>query len=112
MIDDVTVEDVTEDMPMFENFTTKHVQNAISKAKLQAKADEISPDAFNMGVIEFAKHLLYIDYFMSYGGVTASSMMGTSQTIADKTDNDPYLNQYNNTVSLFGNGGDEDILFL
>ncbi|UQS85778.1 hypothetical protein MOO46_07545 (plasmid) [Apilactobacillus apisilvae] len=99
----VSIQDVTEDIVSFQKFSTHHVQNAIDDAKLQAKSDRINPDGFDMGVKQYTKYLLSIDNFNQYGGVTASSMMGVSQTIKDPTQNNPYLNQYNNTVALFGN---------
>lgn len=107
----VLVNDVKSDIQMFQKFSDEHVKNTIKEATMQAKADSIDDYAFDVGVIEFSKHLLYADNFMNYGGVTSSSLMGTSQTIADKTDDDPYLNQYKNTVLNYG-GGDGSFMLL
>ncbi|CAI2679652.1 hypothetical protein [Apilactobacillus apinorum] len=108
----VSINDVTDDIEMFQDFSESHVNNAIKRATLQTKNDSVVDIAFDTAVTEYAKHLLYVDYFMNYGGVTSSSMLGVSETVSDKTSNDPYLNQYLTTVQNYGNGGDGSFMLL
>lgn len=57
---------------------------------------------FDGAVLAYARHLMMIDIFAQYNGVTSATTLGNSQTITDKTNNDPYLAEYNRTVTQYG----------
>lgn len=98
----VNADEVRMDIKIFSKMTDNHINQAIEISKLQVQSDKIADNAINIATIQFARHLLYIDSFMDYGGVTSASTFGNSQTIADKTSHDPYLEQYQQTLRQFG----------
>lgn len=98
----VTVDQVKQDMRIFQKMDDGHITWAIQSATNQANSDQIQPLHFDEGVIDFAQHLLYRDWFMSYGGVSAASTFGNSQTLINTNGVDQFLISYNNVVAQFG----------
>lgn len=101
----VTADDVKGNIRIFQDADDSELDKQIKLADSQAEKDGLTEDAREAGTIQFARHLAYVDWAMSYGGVQSASTMGNSQTNFNLLmNNDPYLLQYNATVSKFGNG--------
>lgn len=97
----------------FKKFPTDYIQLVIKQASTRAIGDGLNAPAgvddadivqtvFDTGVLNYARHLLMIDLFSEYNGVTQASTMQNSQTITDKTKTDPYLAEYNRILNLYG----------
>lgn len=97
----------------FKKFPTDYIQLVIKQASARAIGDGLNAPAgvddadivqtvFDTGVLNYARHLLMIDLFSEYNGVTQASTMQNSQTITDKTKTDPYLAEYNRILNLYG----------
>ena len=97
----------------FKKFPTDYIQLVIKQASARAIGDGLNAPAgvddadivqtvFETGVLNYARHLLMIDQFSEYNGVTQASTMQNSQTITDKTKTDPYLAEYNRILNLYG----------
>ncbi|MFC6180014.1 hypothetical protein [Lactiplantibacillus daowaiensis] len=101
----VSVSDVKGSISIFQNFTDDEINQQLTLANQQALNDGLIDDLLIAGTIQYARHLLYVDWAMSYGGVQSASTLGNSQTNFNLLmSNDPYLLQYNATVASFGNG--------
>lgn len=101
----VSVSDVKGSIQTFQNFTDDEVTQQIKLADSQAVHDGLTEEALTAGTIQYTRHLLFVDYAMSYGGVQSATTLGNTQTNFNLLmNNDPYLLQYNATVNTFGNG--------
>lgn len=97
----------------FKKFPTDYIQQVIKQASTHAIGDGLNAPfgvtdqdqiqtIFDGAVLNYSRHLLMIDIFSEYNGVTSATTMNNSQTITDKTNNDPYIVEYNRQVNLFG----------
>lgn len=97
----------------FKKFPTDYIKQVINQASMHAIGDGLNTPfgvtdqgqiktIFDSAVLNYARHLLMIDIFSEYNGVTSATTMNNSQTITDKTNNDPYIVEYNRQVNLFG----------
>ncbi|VDG20634.1 hypothetical protein [Lactobacillus buchneri CD034] [Lactiplantibacillus mudanjiangensis] len=103
---DVDIADVKGSVGIFQGFTDKEVNQQLALATKQATSDGLTDEILAAGIIQYTRHLLYVDWAMSYGGVQSASTLGNSQSNFNLLmSNDPYLLQYNATVASFGNGG-------
>lgn len=102
----------------FKQFDNEYIQLVIKQASARAYGDgldkpygiqdaDITQTVFDTAVLNYARHILMIDVFSKYNGVTSATTMGNSQTVTDKTNNDPYLAEYNRLVSLYGSSMQE-----
>lgn len=98
----VTVDMVKRDFNIIKNFDDGHVDQAIQDATTQVKQDQIDDAHQTRAVITYAKHLLYQDWFMSYGGVISAGTFGNTQSMANFNGQDNYLIEYNNLVANYG----------
>lgn len=98
----ITVDQVKRDFKIFQKFDDGHVKEAITNAELQVKSDQIADEAVESATILYARHLLYRDWFMSYGGVQSASTFGNTQTMVNFGGVDPYLIDYNKKVDQYG----------
>lgn len=97
----------------FKKFSTDYIQLVIKQASARAIGDglnapygvddaDIIQTVFDSSVLNYARHLLMIDIFSEYNGVTNATTMNNTQTITDKTKTDPYLAEYNRILNLYG----------
>lgn len=97
----------------FKKFPTDYIKLVIKQASARAIGDglnapygvddaDIIQTVFDSSVLNYARHLLMIDIFAEYNGVTNATTMNNSQTITDKTKTDPYLAEYNRILNLYG----------
>lgn len=94
---------VKSDIKTFNTFSDSHVNEAIEHAKVRALDDGIPQNrtAFNFAVIDYARHLLTLDFFQNYGVVSANDL-GQSETLANpNTYDDGYLKAYNDLAGDF-----------
>lgn len=100
-----TVKDVRGNIKIFnaDSFEDDVINSCIEESSLKIKNDDIKEDMQKFAIITWCRHLLYIDSFMNYGGVTSASTFGNSQTISDMHNDDPYLQKYNQIAKDFGN---------
>lgn len=102
----VSVSDVKGSIGIFQNFTDDEINNHLISAEQQVSNDGLPDSMISADTIQYTRHLLYVDWAMSYGGVQSASTLGNSQTNFNLLmSNDPYLLQYNADVANFGNGG-------
>lgn len=106
---EVTPATVRSDFKTLQEFSDEHVEEAITGARVQVIVDEIQApdDVKTRAVILFARHLLFSDRVMSYGGVLSASTFGNSQTLKDFGGNDLFLHDYDTIVAKYG--VDEDM---
>lgn len=106
MAANVDVADVKGSISIFQNFADDEVNQQLALATKQAASDRLPDELMVAGIVQYTRHLLYVDWAMSYGGVQSATTLGNSQTNFNLLmNNDPYLLQYNATVASFGNGG-------
>lgn len=97
----------------FNKFPTDYIKLVIKQASARAMGDGLNTPAgvddadtiqtvYDTAVLNYARHLLMIDLFSEYNGVTSATTMNNSQTITDKTNSDPYLAEYNRILNLYG----------
>lgn len=102
----------------FKRFDNDYINLVIKQASARAYGDgldnpygvqdaDIIQTVLDTAVLNYARHILMIDVFSKYNGVTSATTMGNSQTVTDKTNNDPYLAEYNRLVSLYGSSMQE-----
>lgn len=102
----------------FKQFPTDYIKGVIKQASVRAIGDGLNTpfgvtDAdqiqtiYDGAVLNYSRHLLMIDIFSKYNGVTNATTMNNTQTITDKTNNDPYLMEYNRLLNLFGSSTQE-----
>lgn len=103
----VTINDVTEGFKIFKDITDNQATRAINRAQRKATKDGLTSDDLDDGIIDYARHLLFIEQAMSYGPVASAETLGNSQTNLDKLkDNDSFLIAYNDLVESSGNSDD------
>ena len=101
----VTTDDVKGPIVMFKGLPDAVVYNAIKRGERQASRDGLEGDDLTDGIIDYARHVLFVIQTMSYGAVASSDTLGNSQTNFDKLkNNDAYLLDYNDLVESAGNG--------
>lgn len=100
----VNVEDVRSDFKDFQEFTDKHVAEAIKHAQWQVSADKIDADdnVKQRAVTLYARHVLFSDWVMSYGGTLSGSTFGNSQTVRDFGGYDYFLSDYEDIKANYG----------
>lgn len=114
----ITVDAVIGIKKNFQKFPNDYVARCIKVACAQATSDGLStPEGvtdqddiqiiYDEAVLSFARHLLVVDLFAEYDGVTQASTMQNSQTITDKTTNDMYLAKYNNYLNKYSNSNNK-----
>lgn len=102
----------------FKQFPTDYINSVIKQASVRAIGDGLDKPfgvtdndqiqvIYDSAVLSYARHLLMIDIFSKYNGVTNATTMNNAQTITDKTNNDPYLMEYNRLLNLFGSSTQE-----
>lgn len=102
----------------FRKFTTDYINLVIKQASARAIGDglntpigtddaDIIQTIYDTAVLNYARHLLMVDLFSEYNGVTSATTMNNSQTITDKTKTDPYLAEYNRILNLYGSSMQE-----
>ena len=102
----------------FKKFTTDYINLVIKQASARAIGDglntpigtddaDIIQTIYDTAVLNYARHLLMVDLFSEYNGVTSATTMNNSQTITDKTKTDPYLAEYNRILNLYGSSMQE-----
>ena len=102
----------------FRKFTTDYINLVIKQASARAIGDglntpigtddaDIIQTIYDTAVLNYARHLLMIDIFSEYNGVTSATTMNNSQTITDKTNSDPYIAEYNRILNLYGSSMQE-----
>lgn len=99
---DLAAENVQGEIDIFSDFEFDTVKEKINEAKLKVDKDKVDDSMKRVATLYYARHLLYIDYFMSSGGVTGATTLGQSFTNADMHNNDPYLQHYNQIVNDYG----------
>ncbi|WP_282804028.1 hypothetical protein [Secundilactobacillus kimchicus] len=100
----VTAETVKSDFKAFQEFTDDHVTEAIKRAKRQVLADRIESDDVvkQEAVTLYARHVLFSDGVMSYGGTLSGSTFGNSQTVRDFGGYDYFLSDYEDIKAKYG----------
>lgn len=102
----------------FRKFTNDYINLVIKQASARAIGDglntpigtddaDIIQTIYDTAVLNYSRHLLMIDLFSEYNGVTSATTMNNSQTITDKTKTDPYLAEYNRILNLYGSSMQE-----
>ena len=102
----------------FRKFKNDYINLVIKQASARAIGDglntpigtddaDIIQTIYDTAVLNYARHLLMIDLFSEYNGVTSATTMNNSQTITDKTKTDPYLAEYNRILNLYGSSMQE-----
>ena len=97
----------------FKQFSNDYISRTIKSGTVRALGDGLDQplnttdqdtiqQIFDDAVLAYSRHLLMVDIFAQYNGVTQASTMQNSQTITDKTKNDPYLAEYNRISALYG----------
>ena len=102
MAETPTIADVKSDYKIFQSFSDNHITERINDAIAKAQHNQISDDALTRGIISWTRHLLYTDWFMSYGGVQSAGTFGNTQTMVNFNGADPYLQEYNQIVDDYG----------
>lgn len=74
-MDTPTVADVKSDIKIFQNFSDDHITERINDAVSQVNHDQISDDQQARAIRAFARHLLYSDFVMNYGGVQSAGTL-------------------------------------
>lgn len=103
---DLTTDAIKSDIKIFQNFSDAHIQETLTNAELQVKHDQIADEAVDRAETLYARHLLYRDWFMNYGGVQSASTFGNSQTMVNFNGVDDYLIGYNNLIDQYGESDD------
>ncbi|GAY74274.1 hypothetical protein [Lentilactobacillus kosonis] len=103
-LNSITPDVIKQDFKIVKNFADDHIQRAIDSAVNQVKSDQIEATHVDEATTSFAKHLLYRDWFMSYGGVQSAGTFGNSQSMVNFNGSDPYLLNYNDIVDKYGTG--------
>lgn len=101
----ITVAQVTSDFKIFQEFSDDHVTEAITRATKQVAYDQLT-DQVDEATILFARHLLFSDWEASYGGVLSASTFGNSQSMKDYGGNDPFMRDYTDLVTQYGQSND------
>lgn len=102
----------------FRKFKDDYINLVIKQASARAIGDglntpigtddaDIIQTIYDTAVLNYARHLLMIDLFSKYNGVTSATTMNNSQTITDKTNSDPYIAEYNRILNLYGSSMQE-----
>lgn len=102
MADMPTANDVRGDIGMFQDYSDVHINERIEDAVAKAKHDQITDDALASAIRAWARHLLYKDWFMNYGGVQSASTFGNSQTMVNFNGYDDYRAEYDDIVDDYG----------
>ncbi len=102
MAETPTITDVKSDYKIFQNFSDDHITGRINDAIAKTQHDQISDDALAGGILAWARHLLFTDWVMNYGGVLSASTFGNTQTMVNFNGVDPYLQEYNQIVADYG----------
>lgn len=97
----ITTEQVKSDFNIFQEFSDTHIQEAIDNATKQVAYDQLS-DCITEATVDYARHLLYRDWEMSYGGVSAASTFSASQTMKDFGGYDRFLQAYDDKCDQYG----------
>lgn len=97
-----TIVDVKSDYKIFQDFSDDHITERVNDAIAKAQHDQISDDALARGIIAWARHLLYTDWVMSYGGVQSAGTFGNSQTMINFNGYDDYRAEYDDIVDDYG----------
>ncbi|KRN13460.1 hypothetical protein IV37_GL000182 [Fructilactobacillus fructivorans] len=97
-------EEVTGLMDCADDISDVVFNELVNEANKVAVSDGVSDDMLKTATTWLTRHLIYINLFMGSGGVTSAATLGNSQTIADHTQNDPYLQHYEQIVNQFGSG--------
>ncbi|WP_204122030.1 hypothetical protein [Levilactobacillus sp. 244-2] len=101
----VTVDDVKGTLHDFQELDDDEVNKVILRAKRQAARDGLEDDDLDDGIIDFARHLLFVSHQMGYGAVQTAETFGNTQTNFDKLKgNDSFLLDYNALVDSAGGG--------
>ncbi|USS94002.1 hypothetical protein M8332_06865 (plasmid) [Fructilactobacillus ixorae] len=107
-----TPQDIIRNIDIFKDFDNETIDEKIRIARMKAIKDGVDKDALNTAVSAYARHLLLVTYFASNGGITSATTLGQSFQNVDLTKSDPFLDEYNQISSDFGNSGQWKGLFL
>lgn len=97
----ITTDQVKSDFHIFQDFSDTHIQEAIDKAAKQVVSDQLS-DRIEEATVDYARHVLFQDWEMSFGGVSAASTFSASQTMKDFGGYDRFIQDYNDLVYRYG----------
>lgn len=98
----IATEQVKSDFNIFQGFSDTHIQEAIDKATKQVAYDQLS-DCIDEATVDYARHILFLDNEMAYGGVSAASTFSASQTMKDYGGYDPFMQAYDDLCDQYGN---------